>query len=364
MTKIKRKPPWSGNRRLIQVWIFLVVWPLLNILIISTVLYSLKLLTTYTLLLAIIKIWGTFLTGYLLFSLIEKILKLKLKITIGQHYWWLFRLTVIIFIFIGTAPIVEITPQPNAPKIKFLPIIIILLESFVYLSVMYIFKQQEDYYQSYLHTQKSELQVLKMQSNPHFLFNTLNLIATETSRNPLKATELIYNLSDLLRETVRLTKRQWVTIEEELQLVELYLILQQKRFEDRFTFDIDCSPSLNKKLIPSLLLLPVTENAIKHGLAPQAQKGHVSINVELNNGNMEIAVHDTGAPFDDSNIKFGEGLRILAETLRLLFNSGHSMKLSSTSEGASLEICFPEHNSCVDMAITEDRNETKNCRYH
>lgn len=333
-----------SKRAKAEAWIFLLIWPWLNISIISVALNFMGRLNPLFFLQVTWKMWGVFIISYCLFSLVEFLLKRPLTHLFG-NYVWLFRPIVIVLIFIGFAPIVDISVQPDAPSAKVIPLMTLLLEIFVYSAVMIILQQQDNYYHSRLNAQQAELQALKMQSNPHFLFNTLNLIATEVTRHPLKAKELIYNLSDLLRDTVKLANRHWVTLEEELQLVELYLLLQQKRFADRFTFDLDCPAELYSQPIPSLLLLPVVENAIKYGVAPYAKSAHVSVNVELERGFVEIEVQDTGALFDDSSIEQGEGLRILTDTLRLHFGNDFSTQLTSTVEGSSMRIRFPQVNS-------------------
>ncbi|TMP39005.1 histidine kinase [Pseudoalteromonas rubra] len=156
------------------------------------------------------------------------------------HTIWLLRPFSIILLYILIGPVVNLPTTNPAAQVTFLPIVIMLLETSVYIAVMLMFKQQAYYFQSQLQAQKAELQMLKMQSNPHFLFNTLNLIASEVTLEPHKAKALIYDLSDLLRQTIELTKHQFVALEQELKLAELYLVLQQKRFADRLTFDLDC----------------------------------------------------------------------------------------------------------------------------
>ncbi|WHI47555.1 histidine kinase [Microbulbifer sp. VAAF005] len=340
----------------IQAWIFLLIWPWVNIFIVSATLYSLESLTPHLFLLATAKIWGTFILCHLLFIFIENLPNSPLRLLKEKHTY-LLRPIVVIFLFISIAPIVEPPLTFKVPDIKILPLAIMLLESTVYIFAIYIFQQQSFFYRSQLHAQQAELQILKMQSNPHFLFNTLNLIASEVIQHPSKAKELIYSLSDLLRDTINLTKTQWITIEEELRLIELYLLLQQKRFEDRFTFDIDCPQNLNGMNIPSLLLMPAVENAIKYGIAPYAKSGHVSVNVELNNSYIEVEVQDTGACFDDKNITYGEGLRILTQTLRVNFSDNHALKLNSSGEGASLKIRFPQVNSSITPQVENAENE-------
>ncbi|QFT54367.1 sensor histidine kinase [Microbulbifer sp. THAF38] len=348
----KRKPN--------QAWIFLIIWPFFNIGLISSALYLLNHFNIYLLLQVTIKIWSVFFVGYLLFNIFEALFK-RLLTSLIEQYIWLYRPIVIFLIFIWVVPIVEIPLENNVSNVKFLPVVVLLLESLIYMAVMYIFQQQELHYQTCINAQKTELQMLKMQSNPHFLFNTLNLIATEISRDPPVAKELIYNLSDLLRDTVRLSNNNWATLEEELQLVELYLLLQHKRFDGRLAFDIDCPAVLKGKLVPSLLLLPVVENSIKHGIAPFVRGGHVSIKVELQAGYLKIEVHDTGPAFDDNNIQEGQGLRILSESLKLHFAGNYSMNLSSSIGGTSMVIRIPEVTSYTNSQhLQGSADETEN----
>lgn len=330
------------NRTRIQAWIFLLFWPLLNVTIITSAMLLLDTFSWRLFLFSSVKMWLVFGISYLLFNWLEALLKKPLTRILGS-YIWLFRPLLIVFFFLSTAPIIDMPGEPRVPAIKIMPTIVILLEVAIYCAVMCIMQQQEFYYHAQMQAQKAELQVLKMQSNPHFLFNTLNLIANEVTKQPERAKELIYNLSDMLRDTVKLANEQWVTIEEELRLVEPYLLLQQKRFEDRLTFDIDCPSDLDSQLMPSLLLLPAVENAIKHGVSPYAKAAHIGIYVNVEKGGIIIEVQDTGEPFDDKNVIQGDGLRILHETLRLHFGSDYAIALTSSEEGASLILSFPEN---------------------
>ncbi|TMP25961.1 hypothetical protein CWB99_20325 [Pseudoalteromonas rubra] len=328
------------NKKTTQAWIFLLIWPWFNILLLSSVLLLLELFTLPLFAQVIVKIWGGFCAGYLLFNLCESVFSRYLPKKL-HHNIWLLRPFSIILLYILIGPVVNLPTTNPAAQVTFLPIVIMLLETSVYIAVMLMFKQQTYFFRSQLQAQKAELQMLKMQSNPHFLFNTLNLIASEVTQDPLKAKALIYDLSDLLRQTIELTKHQFVTLEQELKLVELYLVLQQKRFADRLTFDLDCQSELEQLAVPSLLLLPVVENAVKYGIAPYAQAGHISIVVEATTRSLLIEVQDTGAPFDDTLVSQGEGLRITHETLALHYQDEATFKLVSTDEGTSAFITLP-----------------------
>ncbi|AOT07577.1 sensor histidine kinase [Pseudoalteromonas luteoviolacea] len=342
MDKLDMPPSQIGlyNKRKTQAWIFLLIWPWFNILLLSSVLFVLDAFTLQLFAQATFKVWSGFGAGYLLFNALEPVLA-RLFPPHLRHNIWMLRPFVIIILYALIGPIVNLPINPAAPQVTFLPIVIMLLETLVYIAVMLMFKQQTYHFQSQLQTQKAELQILKMQSNPHFLFNTLNLIASEVTHNPQNAKGLIYDLSDLLRQTIQQAKKQFIPLEQELKLVELYLVLQQKRFADRFTFDIDCHSALEQLPVPSLLLLPIVENAVKYGIAPYAKAGHISIIIEEQDTDLLIEVQDTGVQFDDKQVVQGEGLRITTETLKLHYLSNASLLLKSSDEGTSAYIKLP-----------------------
>ncbi|KZN50049.1 sensor histidine kinase [Pseudoalteromonas luteoviolacea] len=343
MNKFDMPPSQIGlyNKRKTQAWIFLLIWPWFNILLLSCVLLALDAFTPHLFAQATFKVWSGFCAGYLLFNILEPVLARLFTVNL-RHNVWLFRPFFIIVFYALIGPIVNLPiNSAAAPQVTFLPIVIMLLETLVYIAVMLMFKQQTYHFQSQLQTQKAELQILKMQSNPHFLFNTLNLIASEVTHHPQKAKALIYDLSDLLREAMQQAKQQFIPLEQELKLAELYLALQQKRFADRLTFDIDCHNELEQLLVPSLLLLPIVENAVKYGIAPYAKAGHISIIIEKKHSNLQIEVQDTGAQFDDSQVAQGEGLRITTETLKLHYQGQATFALQSSHEGTSAFIQIP-----------------------
>ncbi|MCW8997778.1 MAG: hypothetical protein OQK04_03600, partial [Kangiellaceae bacterium] len=146
--------------------IFLVLWPWFFIFLVSTILYLLDVLTFSIFLQAALKIWGIFVVSFILFNLIERLLHKPLKGAIGLH-GWLLKPLITVILFICVAPIVDVEFEPNLPNVKIVPLVIIFLVSLIFVASMYILKQRENFYHSQLHAQQVELQVLKMQSNPH-----------------------------------------------------------------------------------------------------------------------------------------------------------------------------------------------------
>lgn len=141
----------------------------------------------------------------------------------------------------------------------------------------------------------AELQMLKMQLHPHFLFNTLNGITGLVRDNDnAAAVQMLVRLSDLLRQTLDNAGKQEVRLAEELEWLELYLKLQQIRFSDRLRVSIHAAPDALDAMIPNLITQPLVENAIRHGLAPRSAPGSVSLSAQRVNGWLELRVCDDG----------------------------------------------------------------------
>jgi LytS/YehU family sensor histidine kinase len=182
---------------------------------------------------------------------------------------------------------------------------------------------------------------LKSQSNPHFLFNTLNLITAEISTDPNRARETVFDLADLLRSSIKLAEERLVSVTEEMHLVSLYLNLQQRRFRDRLTFSIEIDPRTAELQIPSLLLQPVVENTIKWAVAPYADPASIEIATRLCGGRLSIVVKDSGPAFDEDKIVEGNGFRILRRTLDLQYQANYQLSLSSTADGGVFSLDLP-----------------------
>ncbi len=174
---------------------------------------------------------------------------------------------------------------------------------------------------SQLETQlaQAQLQMLKMQLHPHFLFNTLNgITGLVRDHDNAAAVQMLVGLSDLLRQTLDNAGKQEVRLGEELEWLELYLKLQQLRFSDRLQVKIKAAPEILDALVPNLITQPLVENAIRHGLSPRARPGAVSLSAQRINARLELSVCDDGVGLPEGwRLANGKGLGLLNTEARL-----------------------------------------------
>ncbi len=146
---------------------------------------------------------------------------------------------------------------------------------------------------------EAQLQALKSHIQPHFLFNTLNAIATLIRHDPDKADRMISQLADLLRTTLAHRQDQEVSVQEEIELLEPYLEIERTRFGDRLSIDIETEPETSGARIPHLILQPLVENSIRHGIAPRCGPGTVAISTARRGESLIVRVEDNGKGFDE-----------------------------------------------------------------
>lgn len=333
-----------GTRKRVQAAAFLLIWPGINTLLITAVLIDLNALFASVWLPTVTKLWLANVSAFAVIRLVESRYP---NFTVNVSFWRQLILNVVIILSIMAlfSPSLELPESIRVQQVKAVPVLIMFLEITIYLGVLYILNQQERSYETALTLQEAELNVLRAQSNPHFLFNTLNLITSEISNDPENAKEIVYDLADLLRGSVKLAQQPITSIEEELKLVDLYLKLQQKRFKDRLTYEIETPDTSKNYQIPALLLQPIVENTIKHAVAPYASKAHIKISIVAGQSRLEILFQDSGPPFDDKNIVEGNGFRILRKTLALNYPSSHEMSLQSTPQGGLFSLSIPRIGS-------------------
>ena len=183
----------------------------------------------------------------------------------------------------------------------------------------------------------ARLDALRAQLQPHFLFNTLNAISVLTAEDAPKAKRMLLRLADLLRITLAEGNRQEVHLSEELDLLERYLDIQRARFEERLSILVDVEPAIRDALVPVLLLQPLVENAIRHGLDTNLGVGTVSITARRENDRIRLEVRDNGRGLRPSSAGRRDGVGLANTRARLahLYGERQTLDLVRPAEGGT-----------------------------
>jgi sensor histidine kinase YesM len=181
----------------------------------------------------------------------------------------------------------------------------------------------------------AQLQALRLQLQPHFLFNTLNAIGALMRENVEAADIMLSRLSDLLRATLDTSDAAQVPLRRELELLEPYLEIQQARIGDRVTITIDVDPAAGDVPVPTLMLQPLVENAITHGVADRSGPGRVDIRAHLQDRALEIVVADDGPGPPSSGPGRGHGLDNVRRRLQVLHGDAGQLRLERGPAGGA-----------------------------
>lgn len=200
---------------------------------------------------------------------------------------------------------------------------------------------------------KAQLDAVRHQIEPHFLFNSLNAVSAlvREGKND-EAVSMIAALSDLLRRVLQESRKQKVTLREELELLDKYLAIQKVRFSDRLQVEATVSGELLTAQVPSLVLQPLVENALKHGIATRAQGGLIRVAISRLNGRVTLSVYNDG-PSVSSNWRqnAGVGLSNLETRLHGLYGDGFRFSLENANQRgveASISIPYADENASAD----------------
>jgi two-component system LytT family sensor kinase len=195
---------------------------------------------------------------------------------------------------------------------------------------------------------QAQLDVLKRQIEPHFLFNALNAIAglVRENRNA-SALTMIVGLSDFLRKVVEGAGRQQVPLGDEVQFVRQYLDIQKARFPDRLQVSFDVPKELLPMQVPSLILQPIVENAVKHGIAKQARGGWLRVSASRSDGRLTLCVYNDGPALREDWEKTNSGIGIsnVRARLRTMYGDGFGLSLRNQGEGVEASLSFPVRES-------------------
>src|ERR1700682_3996057 len=195
---------------------------------------------------------------------------------------------------------------------------------------------------------EARLAALSRQINPHFLFNTLNSVASLIRQNPEEARQVVYKLSKILRRLLR-QQENLTPLREELSFIDAYLAIEMVRFGEKLRFVRDIDPATLDLLVPSMLLQPLVENSIRHGLSGKIDGGTIHVRSRLLDGRLQILVEDDGVGIPEKKLaglfEQGKGIGVsnVNERLKVLFGEDYKMWIDSRpGEGTSTGIEIPE----------------------
>ena len=199
-----------------------------------------------------------------------------------------------------------------------------------------------------LQVTEAQLQALKMQIHPHFLFNTLNSISALLDEDVDAADQMLARLGDLLRMTLENSGAQEVTLQEELEFLRCYLEIEQVRFHDRLTVNMKIEPDTLEAHVPNLILQPIVENAVRHGIVSRIAPGQIEISAKRSGSALQLQVRDNGPGLhcgeaSSGRIKEGLGLANTRARLEQLYRAAHRFEISDAPEGGlqvTLEVPF------------------------
>jgi two-component sensor histidine kinase len=194
---------------------------------------------------------------------------------------------------------------------------------------------------------QAELQNLKMQLHPHFLFNTLHTISVLMMRNVQAANRMLIRLSDLLRVTLETAGTEEVSLKQELDFLSGYLEIERTRFHDRLTVKMEIDSATLDARVPNLILQPLVENAIRHGIARRPEMGWIKIKASRAGAELCLEISDNGSGLAVeglANLKKGVGLSNTEARLKQLYGSRQRFELLSLPEGGvRVQVVIPFH---------------------
>jgi two-component system, LytTR family, sensor kinase len=224
---------------------------------------------------------------------------------------------------------------------------VLLSWSALYFGINYylMYRQQQDRMMKLTaQAHQAQMKMLRYQLNPHFLFNTLNSISTLMMlKDATRANAMLGRLSAFLRSTLAAEPSELVPLGQDMETIRHYLDIEQLRFEDRMRVDIQVDPAAAQALVPSLLLQPLVENAVKYAVAPTESGAVIAIDASLQEGRLRIVLRDTGPGAPAGGIQeTGVGLRNTRQRLAEVYGNDHQLLiLSNYPSGVMINIDLP-----------------------
>jgi two-component sensor histidine kinase len=216
-------------------------------------------------------------------------------------------------------------------------LLIMICSALVFSGFFYIEWFVKEQYRANQARINSELSALRAQINPHFLFNAMNTIAALIQKDSNRAEEVVLDLADVFRYILQSSRKTLVPLSEEIHLISMYLNIEKARFGDRLTIDLKVSKEAQSCMVPSLLLQPLVENAIKHSIAKVEGNQTLTVTAEVRGTSLLIGVSDTGPGFREgeiaAHINKGTGLTNVQRLLELSYPGQFEMNVVNRGIG-------------------------------
>jgi sensor histidine kinase YesM len=196
---------------------------------------------------------------------------------------------------------------------------------------------------------EAELEALRAKVNPHFLFNTLNSIASLIPEDPRKAEDMVQRLSNLFHYVLSASDTGLVPLDEELAFIGEYLEIEKVRLGGRLDYVLDKGPALDGLVVPSMLLQPIVENSVKYGIAPRKEGGRIEVRCQRAGNRCTITIVDTGGGFDPRSTREGFGISGVRRRLELNYPGRHQFEIASEN-GVTVRIDIPVADDLQDRS--------------
>jgi two-component system sensor histidine kinase AlgZ len=223
------------------------------------------------------------------------------------------------------------------------PVLSVILILFYEMSVAlhYAALELESSRRSEILARDAQLKALKAQVNPHFLFNSLNSISALTAIDPVEAREMCIRLADFLRTSLRLGERITIPLAEELALTRMYLDVEQVRFGGKLRVVQDINPGCANCSVPALVIQPLVENAVKHGIAMMDEGGEIRMSVEHSHDRMRFTISNPFDPDAPSTGRNGIGLRNIRERLESFYGNAARLEIHAEERSYQVTMTIP-----------------------
>ena len=334
-----------------QDLLLLVVWPLINSVIIYSSLYYVMIALDEPLTLNMV---FRALTGIFSICALFWLLRRLFDAKFGALYRHKLPYQILINLVLASLAIAFTSGGLPAPqtfdtvtvfqlvRLKLLTHLNLLLQVTIYTMVVHSWQLKQKALELEMSLKESEISLLRIQTNPHFLFNTLNLLHSEIPERPELAQELIFELSDLLRGTIAISDKKRILLSDEIELIEHYLAIQKARFTERLHFSMDISEESQTLQIPPMLIMPLVENVIKHAMSKTINPIHLDVKIRYADGELCIAVSNSWPETTTPKFEAGSGHRNIVDTLNLEYDD------------ANFSMDFADETSCAQITIRHD----------